>query len=297
MKKIQTEVLDIAFEDNGFEDAPAVLILHGWPDAPRGWNLVASKLQAEGWRTIIPYLRGFGSTRFLSEETPRVGSAVALAQDAIDLADTLGLERFAVVGHDWGARAAYTLAALFPDRISTISTLALGYQPLGRFKVPSFDQSRQHWYQWFMCVDGGAEKVSTDPNSFAKIQWQTWSPAGWFDEVEFLKTAESFSNPDWVAITLNAYRSRWRVGEVQDSRYEEAQRRLGETELISTPTLMIQGGDDRCALPSESEGIEPYFTRGYRRVLLEAVGHFPHREAPDLVASAIVHHLQEKGSR
>lgn len=297
MNQVRTEVLEIAFEDSGPEDRPAVVMLHGWPDAPRGWNLIASRLQAKGWRTIIPYLRGSGPTRFLSEETPRVGSGVALAQDAIDLADALGLDRFAVVGHDWGARAAFTLAALFPDRISTVSALALGYQPGGRFKVPSFEQSRNFWYQWFMCVDGGAEKVREDPGGFARIQWETWSPAGWFDEAEFLRTAESFSNSDWVAITLNAYRSRWREGEARDPRYEEQQRRLERTELISTPALMIQGEDDRCDPPSESEGLERYFTGGYRRLLLEGVGHFPHREAPDVVADAIVHHLQENGSR
>ena len=297
MRKIRTELLEIAFEEGGPKDGPAVMILHGWPDAPCGWDSIASRLQAEGWRTVIPYLRGSGPTSFLSEETPRVGSGVALAQDAIDLADALGLGRFAVVGHDWGARAAYTLAALFPERISSVSALALGYQPGGRFKVPSFEQSRKFWYQWFLCVDGGAEKVREDPVGFARIQWETWSPEGWFDEVEFAKTAESFSNPDWVSITLNAYRARWRDDEVRDSRYEDGQRRLEKVELISAPTLMIQGVDDCCDPPSESEGLERYFAGGYHRLLLEGVGHFPHREAPDIVADLIVNHLREKGSR
>jgi len=297
MSKIQTELLEIAFEQGGPKDGPAVLILHGWPDAPRGWDLIASRLQTEGWRTVIPYLRGSGPTRFLSEETPRIGSGVALAQDAIDLADALGLDRFAVVGHDWGARVAYILATLFPDRISSVSALALGYQPRGRFKVPSFEQSRKFWYQWFLCVDGGAEKVREDPAGFARIQWDMWSPPGWFDEAEFASTAESFSNPDWVAITLNAYRSRWREDETRDSRYEDGQRRLQEKELISTPTLMIQGADDRCDAPSESEGLERYFVGGYERLLLKGVGHFPHREAPDVVSDAIVNHLRAKSAR
>ncbi len=297
MRKIRTELLEIAFEEGGPEDGPVVLILHGWPDAPCGWDSIVSRLQAEGWRTVIPYLRGSGPTSFLSEETPRVGSGVALAQDAIDLADALGLGRFAVVGHDWGARAAYTLAALFPARISSVSALALGYQPGGFFKVPSFEQSRKFWYQWFMCVDGGAEKVREDPVGFARIQWETWSPEGWFDEAEFTKTAESFSNSDWISITLNAYRARWLDGEVRDSRYEDGQRRLEKVELISAPTLMIQGVDDRCDPPSESEGLERYFAGGYHRLLLEGVGHFPHREAPGIVADVIVNHLREKGSR
>jgi pimeloyl-ACP methyl ester carboxylesterase len=292
MKTVRTELLEIAFEEGGPKDGPAVLLLHGWPDAPCGWDFVASRLQAQGWRTVTPYLRGSGATRFLSEETPRIGSGVALAQDAVDLADALGLQRFAVAGHDWGARAAYTLAALFPERVSAVAALALAYQPRGLFAVPLFEQSRRFWYQWFLCVDGGAERVRVDPVGFARIQWETWSPRGWFEEVEFARTAETFLNPDWVEITLNAYRSRWVPGEACDSRYAAAQRRLGEVEMISTPTLMIQGAADLCDAPSESEGLERHFTNGYRRLLLGGVGHFPHREAPVAVAEAILHQLQ-----
>jgi pimeloyl-ACP methyl ester carboxylesterase len=291
MKTIRTELLEIAYEEGGPQSGPLVLLLHGWPDAPRGWNPIAQRLHTEGWHTIAPYLRGTGPTKFLHEETPRVGAGVALAQDAIDLVDSLGIDRCAVVGHDWGARAAYTLAALFPERIATVSALALAYQPGARFKVPSFDQSRRFWYQWFLCVDGGLTKVHDDPVGFSRIQWETWSPTGWFDETEFCKTAESFSNPDWVNITANAYRSRWLKGEAWDSRYDSLQRKLQEVEALSTPTLMIQGGSDFCDAPSESEGLEAYFTKSYRRVLLEGVGHFPHREAPDAVASEVLRHL------
>ncbi|WP_158942003.1 alpha/beta fold hydrolase [Granulicella sp. S190] len=297
LKKIRTELLEIAFEDGGSIHSPAVLLLHGWPDAPRGWEHLAARLQTEGWRTVIPYIRGSGQTRFLSEETPRVGAGVALAQDALDLADGLGIDRFAVVGHDWGARAAYTMAALFPERITTISALALAYQPGGRFHVPSFEQSRRFWYQWFQCIEGGAEKVQEDPCGFARIQWDTWSPSGWFDEAEFSRTAQSFLNPDWVPITLNSYRSRWMKGEAWDARYDDHQRKLEAIERVSIPTLMIQGADDRCDAPSQSEGKERYFMAGYRRMLLDGVGHFPHRESPDRVADAIVLHLQEKASR
>jgi pimeloyl-ACP methyl ester carboxylesterase len=296
VKTIRTEVLEIAYEEGGPEKGPPILLLHGWPDTPRGWNPMAQRLQAEGWRTIAPYLRGTGPTKFLRDETPRVGAGVTLAQDAIDLADGLEIDRFAVVGHDWGARGAYTLAALFPQRIQTVITLALAYQPRGAFKIPSFDQSRRFWYQWFLCVDGGLSKVTEDPIGFARIQWETWSPTGWFDEAEFFKTAESFSNPDWANITANGYRSRWLKGEAWDSRYDSLQQRLQEVEVLSTPTLMIQGASDFCDPPSESEGLEPYFTGGYQRVLLDGVGHFPHREAPDAVATNILRQLETKGA-
>ena len=293
MNRIRTDILEIAFEDGGPGDGIPVLLLHGWPDSPRGWNEVSRRLQADGFRTIAPFLRGSSPTEFLSRETPRVGAGVALAQDALDLADVLGLENFAVLGHDWGARVAYILAALFPERVMAIAALALAYQPRGTFSVPSFDQSRRLWYQWFMCTDGGAAAVRKDPISFARIQWETWSPSGWFDDEEFARTAESFSSPDWVAITLNAYRARWRPGEVWDGRYDALQNRLAEVEDLQTPTLMIQGLSDYCDSPGESEGLEAFFTGGYRRVVLENVGHFPQREAPGLVADAVLNHFHQ----
>ena len=293
MNTVRTPLLDIAYEDSGRKDGRPVMLLHGWPDAPRGWNSVAHSLRTAGWRTIIPYLRGSSPTRFLSESTPRFGGGVALAQDAIDLADALGIGRFAMVGHDWGARAAYTIAALFPERLSAVAALGLGYQPRGVFQIPDFTQSRRFWYQWFLCIDGGMEAVRRDPVGFARIQWDTWSPPGWFDESEFAATAESFLDPDWVAITLNAYRARWVGGEVTDSRYDVLQRRLGDVEFLATPTLMIQGASDFCDAPQESEGVENCFVGGYHRLLLEGVGHFPHREAPETVADAISRLLQE----
>lgn len=295
LNSVRTSVLEIAFEDDGPRDGASVMLLHGWPDAPRGWNAVAKELQAAGYRTIIPYLRGLPPTRFLSEATPRFAAAVALAQDAIDLADALGLNRFAVVGHDWGARAAYTIAALFPQRLSAVAALSLGYQPRGIFKVPDFEQSKRFWYQWLLCIDGGVEAVKKDPIGFARIQWDTWSPSGWFDENEFAATSAGFSHPDWVEITLNAYRSRWVPGEQVDSHYDLLQQRLGEVERLSTPTLMIQGGSDYCDDPKESEGLEKFFSVRYDRLLLEGIGHFPHRERPMEVAEAVMCLLRDAG--
>ena len=288
MPTVRTELLDLAYEEGGPADGPVVLLLHGWPDAPRGWAAVAPLLQAAGWRTIAPYLRGTAPTQFLDPSTPRVGSGVALAQDAIDLLDALHLDRVAVVGHDWGARAAYTLAALFPERITAIATLALAYQPRGCFTLPDFGQARLFWYQWFMCTEAGAAAVRQDPIGFARIQWDTWSPPGWFDEAEFAATAAHFSEPDWAEITLNAYRSRWLPGETTDPRYEALQQQLHETEHLAIPTLMLQGGADTCDSPQESEGFDQYFTAGYQRLVIERAGHFPHREAPKAVATAIL---------
>jgi pimeloyl-ACP methyl ester carboxylesterase len=185
------------------------------------------------------------------------------------------------------ARVAYTLAAIVPQRITAITALALAYQPRGVFTMPSFEQARAFWYQWLMYVDAGAHAVAADPIAFARLQWDTWSPPGWFNE-----TARSFSNPDWVAITLNAYRFRFLGHEPRDPRYEPLTRRLQEVEYIATPTLMILGGEDRCDEPSGSTDQDRFVTDGYRRILLEGVGHFPHREAPDEIARIIDRHLQ-----
>jgi len=290
MQRAVTGVLDIAYETGGPPHAPVVLLLHGWPDDIRGWRGVAPRLHAAGFRTVAPYLRGFGPTRFRSPQTRRDGRGVALAHDAIALMDGLGITRFAVAGHDWGARAAYTLAALFPDRIAAAAALALAYQPSGVFTTPSFAQSRLFWYQWFLCVDGGVARVREDPKGFARLLWETWSPPGWFDDAEFQATARSFENPDWAEITIHAYRERWRP-EPSDPRYDILKSQLRATETVSVPTLMIQGGDDRCDPPSASEGQERWFSGPYHRLVLDGVGHFPAREAPDAVAAALASHL------
>lgn len=280
MPEMRTSSLSINYEDTG--DGDPVVLVHGWPDAARGWAGVRAGLLADGHRVIVPDLRGCGATRFLNEDTVRDGSAAALCQDVLDLADGLGFDRFSVVGHDWGARVAYTLAAVASARLTSIAALALAYQPRGEFRMVSFPQARLFWYQWLMYVDAGVEAITQDPVAFAREQWQTWSPPGWFDEEEFAASARAFANPDWVTITLNAYRSRFRPDELSDRRYDQLRSRDANTEHLTVPTLMIQGGADSCDPPEASEGLDDHFS-DYRRVVLDGVGHFPHREAPERV--------------
>jgi pimeloyl-ACP methyl ester carboxylesterase len=290
VQRLTTSILDIAFETGGPALGPVVLLLHGWPDDATTWGKVTPGLNAAGFRTIAPWLRGFGPTRLLSEAIIRDGRIEALAQDAIDLMDGLEVERFAVVGHDWGARAAYALAAIIPERIVSIAALSLGYSPGGAFPVPRFEQSRAWWYQWFMSVDRGAKAIADNPKGFARIQWDTWSPSGWFSDADFEEVARSFENPDWLAITLNSYRNRWR-DEVHDPRYGGIQERLAKVEILGTPTLMIQGAEDRTVLPPSTEGKDRYFSAFYKRMVLEGVGHFPTREAPETTTAALLDHL------
>lgn len=291
MPAIKTAVLDISFLDEGPRQGPVVFLLHGWPDDIRTWAVVGPLLNTAGFRTIIPYLRGFGLTRFLSKDTARDGRGVALAQDVIDLADALGVGNFFVAGHDWGARAAYLLAALFPSRVDKIATMSLAFQPRGEFPIPSFPQARLFWYQWFMCTDGGAAAVRRDPVGFSRIQWDTWSPEGWYDEEDFLETAASFMNPDWASVTLSGYRSRF-VPEPADHRYDELQHRMSGIAQLKTPTLTISGGADRCDPPASFEEMDHSFTGRYELMTLEYVGHFPTREAPETVGRALVKHFK-----
>ncbi|MBB6143080.1 pimeloyl-ACP methyl ester carboxylesterase [Silvibacterium bohemicum] len=246
-----------------------------------------------GFRTIAPYLRGFGATRFLSLGTPRVGAIAALAQDALDFMDRLGIPRFSVIGHDWGARIGYAIAALEPGRISSLSALSVAFQPRFAFQPPSYDQSRRFWYQFFMCSDKGMKRVTEDPIGFSRFQWNTWSPKGWFTEEDFNNAALAWRNSDYPTITLNSYRSRWLENELRDPRYSGVQAKLNEAERIDVPTLMIQGESDFCDAPSESADLDPHFTRSYKRIVIPGVGHFPHREAPAAVADAILHQLTD----
>jgi pimeloyl-ACP methyl ester carboxylesterase len=271
--KIATEVLEIAYLQFGASSDRVALLLHGWPDDATTWLPVAERLSAQGIRSVVPWLRGFGETRFRSPSTCRDGRTEALAQDALDLMDELDISQFHVIGHDWGARAAYALAALAPERLKSVVALSLGYSPRGEFPVPPFEQSRAWWYQWFMSTDGGAAAVAKDPKGFARIQWETWSPRGWFDERTFDAVARSFENPDWLAITLNGYRSRWR-DEPRDQRYDSLHARIAAVDAITVPSLMIQGS--------------------YRRVVLDGVGHFPSREAPEAVTNLILEHCSER---
>jgi pimeloyl-ACP methyl ester carboxylesterase len=295
MQTVRTEVLDIAVAVEGPADGDPVLLLHGWPDAARSWAPVLPKLHAAGLRTVVPDLRGHGGTTFRDPYRVRDGRGVALASDALQLMDALGLRTFAVVGHDWGARAAYQLAALAPERIVTVTALALPYQPHGRFTMPSFPQARAFWYQWLMSIEAGAEAVRADPLGFAREQWDTWSPPGWFDDEEFAETARAFDHPDWAAVTLSGYRTRFLPDESVDAAYDEASARIASTGTLTAPTLMIQGGDDRCDLPSGSDDQGVWFDADHRRIVLDGVGHFPHREAPETVGELVVRHLLRHG--
>lgn len=278
----ETSSLRMGFIAGGPADGVPVLLLHGWPDDASTWDAIAPALHDAGFRTIAPWLRGFGPTRFRSGTTMRSGEIAAMAQDVLDLADVLGIQRFAVAGHDWGARIAYLLAATHPQRLTHCAALSLGWSP-GALATPDFEQAQAFWYQWFLATDRGAETLRTRGKDFARRMWDTWSPPGWFDDATFAAVARAFENPDWADVTLHSYRVRWEGAE-RDPVHAALSRRALEARQIHVPTLTIQGGDDRCILPFTSEGKEAHFAASYERQVLDGVGHFPTREAPQEIA-------------
>jgi pimeloyl-ACP methyl ester carboxylesterase len=271
IRHVNTPLLDIAYEDGGPAGGAPVLLLHGWPDDVRTYDGIAPSLHEAGFRTLAPWLRGFGPTRFLSDATPRSGQIAAMAQDALDFADALGLSEFSIVGHDWGARIAYFIASLHPSRLTRMVTVSLGWDP-GTLQTPSLHQARLFWYQWFMATERGAGIVRDDGSAFARFQWETWSPPGWFDEAAFTVTSRAFENPDWPAVTVHSYRVRWgRPIRSADDALEQRQR---AAQTIAVPTLLLHGGDDRRVAAATSEDKDRHFTGGYQRRVLPGIGHF-----------------------
>ncbi|WP_043693984.1 alpha/beta hydrolase [Luteibacter sp. 9133] len=291
MPLVDTAKLRIHYAEGGPRDGQTVLLLHGWPDDASAWSGVVPHLEAAGLRWIAPDLRGFGKTQFRDGATIRDGSGVAIAQDAFDLMDALGIGAFHIVGHDWGGRATYHMAAMAPARLLSATVIAIGYSPRGRFTVPAYPQCARWWYQWFMTAEAGAQAVRNDPIGFARRQWDTWGPTAWITEDAFAVAAQAFSNPDWVAITLHGYQSRWELRPM-DPDYDAARAMVDATETLEVPMLFLQGGADECDPPEESEGLESYFSGGYRRQVLSGVGHFPAREAPMEVAHLVCQHIR-----
>ena len=282
-----TPTLDIAFELSGPESGAPVILLHGWPDDARTWDRVRPALHGAGLRTYVPWLRGYGGTRFRDAGTMRSGQLAALGQDVLDFAESLGLARFAVVGHDWGARAAYIAACLAPERITHCAALSVGWGTNDPDQALPLSQAQNYWYHWLMALSRGETLVRDDRRAFTRYIWDIWNPNWRFSDAEFEATAAAFDNPDWADVTLHSYRVRWGYA-ARDPAYAGQEARLRGTPTIAVPTLCIHGGGDPCNPAATSEGKEGLFTGRYSRIVLAEIGHFPPREAPDAVSAALV---------
>ncbi|MCI4666154.1 MAG: alpha/beta hydrolase [Neomegalonema sp.] len=282
----ETKLLNIAYERSGPKDGSPLILLHGWPDDIRTWDLVKPALHQAGFETFVPYLRGYGPTRFRADATMRSGQLAALAQDLLEFADAVALPRFHLVGHDWGARAAYISAVLAPERVAALAGLSVGWGTNHPGQKMSYAQSKNYWYHWFMGLERGAAAVAEDRRSFTRFLWETWSPGWTFSDAEFAATAASFDNPDWAAITVHSYRHRWGLAD-GDPAYAALEARVTADPTISRPTLTLHGAADGANSPETSEGKEALFSSDYERVLIDGAGHFPQRERPEETAAAL----------
>jgi pimeloyl-ACP methyl ester carboxylesterase len=285
VNSVRAGALDCAYFEHGPQTGVPVLLVHGFPDDARTWDLLAPAIAETGYRTIAPFLRGFGPTR-LDPGEPRSGEIAALARDALALADALGLRRFHFVGHDWGARIGYALAGLAPERLLSLTAIAVAYGTNVASQRLDVHQLRAYWYQWYFATSRGAEALSTERAAFCRDLWRTWSPGWSFSDAEFDATAASFDNPDFVEIALHSYRVRW--GFVPGSAaYVADAALLNRTPPVSVPTLVIMGRDDGATLFNSATGRESLFTARYDVHVLSGSGHFVQRERPDDVIGLV----------
>jgi pimeloyl-ACP methyl ester carboxylesterase len=287
MQTLRTDALEIAYEATGPQNGCPIVLVHGWPDDAHCWDKVTPALVSKGFRVLAPYLRGFGPTRFLSSQTMRSGQVSALATDLANFLSGLGIRKSLLVGHDWGARTGCAFSALYPERVSGLVTLSVGYPFNFSAAQMDYAQSHAYWYQWLMATERGREVVERDRRRFCKFLWHLWSPSWEFSERDFDAAAKSWENPDWAAITIHSYRQRW--GEANgDPAYENLDLQLATVPAIRVPTVVLHGEEDRASLPQSSEGKSNYFISGYRRRLIPNVGHFIPREAPEVVLEEII---------
>jgi len=287
--RIRTAVLDVAYEQSGPDKAVPIVLLHGFPYDPRAFDSVVALLNQAGFRTIVPYLRGYGTTRFLSPEIPRSGEQAALGQDLLELLDALKIQRAVLAGFDWGGRAACVVSALWPERVIGLVTCT-GYniQHIARSNIPADPaQELRFWYQYYFHTERGRNGLTENRGEFCKLLWKLWSPAWAFDDATFDRTLASFANEDFVEIVIHSYRHRMNNAP-GDPRYAGIEARLAAQPKISVPTINIHGAVDGVNPAQNSKEHWKYFGSQYQRRVFDNVGHNPPQEDPKGFAEAIL---------
>ena len=289
LKQIDAGVLNIGYAEEGPINGPAVILLHGWPYDIQSYVDVAPLLATQGYRVIIPYLRGYGTTRFLSGETSRNGQQAVVAVDIIALMDALKIEKATIAGFDWGARTANIIAALWPERCKamvSVSGYLIGNQESGKTPLPP-KAELQWWYQYYFAIERGRAGYDKYRRDFAKLIWQIASPKWDFDDATFDRTAASFDNPDHVSIVIHNYR--WRLSLAEgESQYDGLEKRLAEGPVITVPTITLEG-DANGAPHLDSTSYRNKFSGKYaHRIIKGGVGHNLPQEAPQAFAEAVI---------
>jgi len=288
-RTVRTPTLEIAYLESGPASGEAVILLHGWPSDVHDWDAVGERLSRDGFRVLVPYLRGFGPTRFLDAATPRSGQQAAIGADLRGFMTALRIDRALLGGYDWGGRAACVVAALWPERVRGLLTIG-GYQvqniaAAGR-RPADAAQEHRYWYQWYFHTARGRAGLTQNRREIARLLWRLWSPNWNFDEATFAATAESFDNPDYVDITVNSYCHRYGNAPGHPA-FDDLERRLAVQPPITVPTIVLHGAADGVSPPEHSAGNAKYFTGRYERRVIPVAGHFLSRETPDVAAQAI----------
>ena len=289
MKHIRAGVLDVAYAEDGPADGTPVLLLHGWPYDIYSYVDVAPILAAAGYRVIVPYLRGYGDTRFVSADTPRNGQQAALAADGLALLDALNIEQAIVAGYDWGARTADIMAALWPQRckaLVSVSGYLIGSQALNHNPLPP-KAEQQWWYQFYFTTERGAAGYAKYTHDFARLIWETASPRWAFDDATFARSAAALDNPDHVAITLHNYR--WRLGLAEgEAQYDALEKQLAELPPIRVPAITLEGDANGAPHPEPAAYARRFTGKYEHRTIAGGIGHNLPQEAPQAFTQAII---------
>ncbi len=289
MKAVKAGVLQIAYLDIGPVEGPPVVLLHGFPYDVHAYDEVARILASAGKRCFIPYLRGYGATKFLSEQTMRSGEQAAMGADLLAFLYALKIEKALLGGYDWGGRAACIVAALWPERVSgllscggySIQNIAKGQEPL------SPEAEHLLWYQYYLHGSRGRAGLTSNRKQFCHLLWKMWSPRWDFSQEEFEATAAAFENDDFVNVVTHSYRHRFGLVE-GDPAYQGIESRLATQPEIAVPSLVLEGGADAVDPPAEVDPFAHYFIGPYRREVLQGVGHNVPQEAPEKFAEGIL---------
>jgi len=289
IKQINAGVLNIGYAEAGPANGEAVILLHGWPYDIYSFVDVAPLLASAGYRVIVPYLRGYGSTQFLSSDTPRNGQQSVVAVDVIALMDSLKIEKATIGGFDWGARTANIVAALWPQRCKamvSVSGYLIGNQQAGKIPLPP-NAELQWWYQYYFATERGRAGYDKYRHDFSRLIWQLASPKWKFDDTTFNRTAASFDNPDHVSVVIHNYR--WRLGLAEgESKYDELENRLAEGPVITVPTITLEGDANGAPHPDPSAYAKKFTGKYTHRTITGGIGHNLPQEAPKDFAKAII---------
>ncbi|WP_145019045.1 alpha/beta fold hydrolase [Paenibacillus sp. Y412MC10] len=302
VKTVRTPQLEIAYEEEGAPEGFPVILMHGFPDDVRVWDGTASILSSAGYRVLMPYLRGYGPTRFIDPVTPRVGQQAALGLDLLQFMDALRLEQASIAGYDWGCRACCVAAILSPKRIRALVAIG-GYDVHDVLSPPKPAPpalEAECWYQWYFNTERGKAGLEAYRREICRKLWERWSPSWHFDDLTFERTAHSFENPDFVQVVIQEYRHVHRNDD-GDPAFVETEKYLSTLPQIEVPAMVLHGDEDTVHPLFRSEELMSKFIEGTERRVVRGAGHFLPRQRPDAVAEALeslhLHHPSSLKSR